>query len=56
MASFSGITTVPATQLGDLDDNGEVGVDDLLEIIANWGTPHEVEDLLQALSAWGECT
>lgn len=46
---------VPTTCPGDIDGNGQVGVDDLLEIIANWGTPHDVDDLLLVISAWGEC-
>ncbi|MCH2135793.1 MAG: right-handed parallel beta-helix repeat-containing protein [Phycisphaerales bacterium] len=50
---------------GDLDGNGEVGVDDLLALLAAFGTSDagdvngdgqtNVEDLLMMISAWGEC-
>ena len=54
---------VPCT--GDVDDNGEVGVDDLLVLIGQWGGPGSgdldgskvvgVDDLLLLLNAWGAC-
>ena len=51
---------------GDIDGNGFVGVDEILLIIANWGTadsPADVnsdglvsaDDILFVLSHWGEC-
>ena len=52
--------------VGDIDGNGTVGVDEILLIIANWGTsdsPADVnsdglvsaDDILFVLSHWGEC-
>jgi len=58
------IFTCPA----DLNATGEVGVDDLLIVLANWGTNNagadlaepndvvDVADLLQLLAAWGPCS
>ncbi|MDP6158600.1 MAG: hypothetical protein QF534_07150, partial [Phycisphaerales bacterium] len=49
---------------GDLDGDGTVGVDDLLSLIAVWGTPDGdidgdgttgVDDLLLLISLWGDC-
>lgn len=51
---------------GDIDGNDHVGVDDLLIIIASWGSndPHvdldqdgvvDVDDLLVVIGAWGSC-
>ena len=41
---------------GDINSDGGVGVDDLLAVIAGWGTPYNVDDLLRVISNWGECT
>jgi hypothetical protein len=50
---------------GDVDGNGDVGVDDLLVLIGQWGGPGSgdldgskvvgVDDLLLLLNAWGSC-
>lgn len=49
---------------GDLDGDSDVGVSDLLALLAAWGTPAgdvngdgatDVADLLALLSAWGPC-
>lgn len=51
---------------GDLDDNGSVGVDDLLAVIAAWNSSDssgdadgsgyvDVGDLLVVISGWGAC-
>lgn len=48
----------------DLDGNSEVGIDDLLDLLAAWGTPAadldgngdtDILDLLELLAAWGPC-
>ena len=49
----------------DLDCSGDVGVGDLLALLAGWGTPDadltgdgntDIGDLLALLAAWGPCT
>ncbi len=40
---------------GDIDNDGSVGVDDLLGVIAGWGNPYNVDDLLQVIQSWGDC-
>ena len=40
---------------GDLDGNGMVNVNDLLQLIGAWGNPYDVNDLLELIGAWGEC-
>jgi hypothetical protein len=52
---------------GDVDQNGAVNVDDLLEIFAAWGDPNpgaadlngdgvcNGQDLVLVLSGWGAC-
>ena len=40
---------------GDLDGNGQVNVNDLLQLIGAWGNPYDVNDLLELIGAWGEC-
>lgn len=39
----------------DLDGGGDVGVGDLLILLANWANPYGVPDLLRMLAAWGPC-
>ena len=39
----------------DLDDDGSVGVSDLLELLEFWGDPYGLADLLDLLAAWGPC-
>ena len=39
----------------DLDGGGDVGVGDLLILLANWGNPYGVPDLLEMLANWGPC-
>ena len=41
---------------GDLNGDGTVGVDDLLAVIAAWGSPYTVDDLLLVIQSWGECS
>ena len=50
--------------LGDLDGSGDVGADDLLQLIGAWGTPDgdtngdgttNADDLLLLISNWGPC-
>ena len=50
---------------GDLDDNGEVSIDDLLALLAAYQTnadgdcdgdgDTDVDDLLLLIAAWGDC-
>ena len=40
---------------GDVNEDGDVGVDDLLLIIGGWGNPYGVNDLLEVIAAWGDC-
>ena len=48
----------------DLDGDGDVGIDDLLAVLAAWGTDAgdvtgdgttDVNDLLEVMAAWGPC-
>lgn len=39
----------------DLDFDGNVGINDLLELLANWGSPYGIVDFLDLLGAWGPC-
>ena len=39
----------------DLDGNNDVGIGDLLIILADWGNPYGIGDLLALLAAWGPC-
>ncbi|MCH2135597.1 MAG: hypothetical protein MK101_03325 [Phycisphaerales bacterium] len=49
---FTGETHCP----GDLNSDGVVSVEDVLVVIASWGDPFTVEDLLLVLSVYGnEC-
>ncbi|MCH2149405.1 MAG: hypothetical protein MK095_08225 [Phycisphaerales bacterium] len=41
--------------LGDMNEDGQVGVDDLLLVIGAWGNPYTVDDLLIVIGAWGYC-
>ena len=38
---------------GDYNLNGYVDLEDLLQVISNWQSPHMLEDLLLVLSQWG---
>ncbi len=51
----------------DVDESGDVGIDDMLFILAAWGTPNSVADLdgdgvvaigdiLMLLESWGDCS
>ncbi len=37
---------------GDFDDDGQTNIADLLFVIANWGNPYTVTDLLLVISDW----
>ena len=39
----------------DLDGNCDVGIGDLLIVLADWGNPYGIGDLLALLAAWGPC-
>ncbi len=39
----------------DLDGSGDVGINDLLDLLAAWGDPYGINDLLDLLAAWGPC-
>ncbi len=46
---------LPPTCPFDLDDDGTVGINDLLDLLAAWGDPYGINDLLDLLAAWGPC-
>ena len=39
----------------DLDGDDNVGINDLLDLLADWGSPYGINDLLDLLAAWGPC-
>jgi hypothetical protein len=45
----------PADCPWDLDGSGDVGVNDFLAMLANWGNPYNVNDFLALLADWGPC-
>jgi parallel beta-helix repeat protein len=45
----------PADCDGDINGDGQVGVDDVLTVIAEWGMPYDVNDLLTVIASWGPC-
>ncbi|MFB3099444.1 MAG: FG-GAP repeat protein, partial [Acidimicrobiia bacterium] len=47
--------TAPGKCFWDLDGNDDVGVGDLLILLANWGNPYGVGQLLILLDQWGPC-
>ncbi|MHC4992702.1 MAG: DM13 domain-containing protein [Planctomycetota bacterium] len=64
---FTSAAFEPVTCSPDLDGDGAVGVDDLLEVISNWGEECGraditrdalvgVDDLLEVVVGWGDCT
>ena len=52
-AAYVKQTEAPCT--GDMNDDGAVDVNDLLGVIASWGTLYDVDDLLIVIQAWGTC-
>jgi len=40
---------------GDFTGDGNVDVNDLLMVIAEWGVPYDVNDLLTVIEHWGPC-
>ena len=38
--------------MGDFDDDLDVDLDDLLEVIAGWGSPYILDDLLEVIANW----
>ncbi len=51
----TGSVVVPPDCASDLDGDGTVGINDLLELLANWGKPYGINDLLSLLADWGPC-
>ena len=51
-AALAGECTEP---YGDITGDGHVGVDDLLMVIAAWGAPYDVNDVLTVIELWGPC-
>jgi len=57
--------TMSCDCVGDIDDDGTVGVDDLLGVLENWGSDGagdvddsgtvDVDDLLLLIASWGAC-
>jgi hypothetical protein len=39
----------------DLGGDGQVGINDLLDLLGAWGSPWGINDLLDLLAAWGPC-
>ncbi len=39
----------------DLDGDGNVGIVDFLDLLANWNDPYTIVDFLDLLAAWGGC-
>jgi hypothetical protein len=39
----------------DLDGSGDVGINDFLDLLANWGNPYGIRDFLDLLANWGPC-
>ena len=37
------------------DTDGTVGINDFLQLLANWGTPYGINDFLTLLANWGPC-
>ena len=40
---------------GDITGDGNVDVNDLLTVIAEWGVPYDVNDVLTVIEHWGPC-
>lgn len=40
---------------GDVTDDQQVNVDDLLRVISDWNDPYTVDDLLSVIAGWGGC-
>jgi hypothetical protein len=38
---------------GDVTGDGVVDVQDIVEVITNWGDPYDVEDLIEVITNWG---
>ena len=41
--------------VGDITGDGNVDVNDLLTVIAEWGVPYDVNDVLTVIKHWGPC-
>jgi len=39
----------------DFDADGNVGINDFLDLLANWSNPYGINDFLDLLAAWGPC-
>jgi len=39
----------------DLDGSGDVGINDFLDLLAQWGNPWGINDFLALLATWGPC-
>ncbi len=39
----------------DLDGDGTTGINDFLDLLADWGNPYGINDFLELLAAWGAC-
>ena len=39
----------------DLNGDGEVGINDFLDLLGNWDDPYGIKDFLDLLGAWGSC-
>jgi hypothetical protein len=39
----------------DIDGDGEVGILDFLDLLANWTDPYDIVDYWTLLADWGPC-
>ena len=56
--------TTAAPCIGDFNGDGEIGIEDFLFVLGNWGTPNadidgdgdtDITEFLYVLGNWGEC-
>lgn len=45
----------PVDCVGDINNDGNVDVTDLLTVIAEWNAPYDVNDILAVIKHWGPC-
>ena len=55
--NFFDLLSADVCNEADLDDDGEVSINDVLIVISAWGDPYGVNDILMVINNWGlECT
>ncbi len=53
--NFAGVSGNVDACPWDLDADGTTGINDFLDLLANWGNPYGISDFLDLLAAWGPC-